>query len=269
MRFGRTICMAALAFGPGASVALADCPYDHLLVGQDEGTLVLDMSQLYRHWNADWATHPNPYGQEYYEFTEMYGGGYIRVEPGFAENTDPAFALSGTRGADYNILVERVFATPDLLFFDDLMAPILTADGATLTLSNYANHHVHMRYSLPDGLDPTLPYTVSYRLMDTTGPYADSEVYTLDLGAVPDSGLLGDLNGDGVVDGLDIQPFVDLLTGGGYQAEADIHGDGVVDGLDIQPFVDVITGAGGSPTPEPATLSLLLLGGLAVRRRHR
>ena len=82
--------------------------------------------------------------------------------------------------------------------------------------------------------------------------------------------ILGDVNGDGVVDGLDIQPFVDLLTGGGYQAEADINGDGVVDGLDIQPFVDIITGGGGSPTPEPATLSLLLLGALAVRRRrHR
>jgi len=190
MRYGRTLCIAVLAIGAAASVALADCPYDHLLVGQDEGTLFLDTSQLYRHWNADWSANPNPYGQEYYEFTEMYGGGYIRVEPGFGQNTDPTYSLEGTRGTDYNILAERVFATPDLLFFDDLMQPILTADGSTFALSDYANHHVHMRYHLPDGLDPTLPYTVSYRLTDTTGTYADSEVYTFNLGAVPEPASL-------------------------------------------------------------------------------
>ena len=64
--------------------------------------------------------------------------------------------------------------------------------------------------------------------------------------------LPGDVNGDGVVDGSDVQPFVDVLTVGAYHAQADINGDGIVDGLDIQPFVDIITGVGGSAIPGPA-----------------
>ena len=40
--------------------------------------------------------------------------------------------------------------------------------------------------------------------------------------------LKADVNLDGVVNLLDVQPFVNLLTSGGFQVEADINGDGVV-----------------------------------------
>jgi len=56
--------------------------------------------------------------------------------------------------------------------------------------------------------------------------------------------LPGDVNSDGVVDGLDIDPFVQLLTGGApYEVAADLDANGVVDGLDIDPFVQLLTGA--------------------------
>ena len=54
--------------------------------------------------------------------------------------------------------------------------------------------------------------------------------------------LLGDVNLDGVVDLLDVQPFVDLLISGEIQAEADINQDGFVDLLDVRPFVDLSSG---------------------------
>lgn len=54
--------------------------------------------------------------------------------------------------------------------------------------------------------------------------------------------LLGDVNLDGEVNLLDVQPFVELLTNGGFQLEADINGDGFADLLDVQPFVRLLTG---------------------------
>ena len=53
--------------------------------------------------------------------------------------------------------------------------------------------------------------------------------------------LLGDINGDGVVNFLDITPFIALITTGEDQAEADINGDGNVNFLDITPFIALLT----------------------------
>ena len=53
--------------------------------------------------------------------------------------------------------------------------------------------------------------------------------------------LLGDVNDDGVVNLLDVQPFVDLVTSGIFDAKADINLDGAVDLLDIGPFVAILT----------------------------
>ncbi len=54
--------------------------------------------------------------------------------------------------------------------------------------------------------------------------------------------LLGDVNCDGSVDLLDVGPFVELLTTGGFSPKADINSDGIVDLLDVTPFVDLLTG---------------------------
>ena len=54
--------------------------------------------------------------------------------------------------------------------------------------------------------------------------------------------ILGDVNGDGVVNLLDVTPFVEAITTGNFVAEADINGDGVVNLLDVDPFVDLLIG---------------------------
>ena len=54
--------------------------------------------------------------------------------------------------------------------------------------------------------------------------------------------LLGDANGDGVVDLLDVGPFIDILISGQFQPASDINQDGVVDLLDVDPFIQILIG---------------------------
>lgn len=54
--------------------------------------------------------------------------------------------------------------------------------------------------------------------------------------------LLGDVNQDGSVDFLDISPFIAVLSGGTFQAEADCNEDGSVNFLDISPFIAILSG---------------------------
>ena len=49
--------------------------------------------------------------------------------------------------------------------------------------------------------------------------------------------LLGDVNCDGQVDLLDVQPFVDLLVDGEYSVKADMNQDGLLDLLDVDEFI--------------------------------
>ena len=74
--------------------------------------------------------------------------------------------------------------------------------------------------------------------------------------------LLGDLNLDGEVNGLDVQPFVDVLLSGPYQTEADMNEDRVINGLDVDSFMAAIDQSlvgGAQQIPEPSTVLLCLI----------
>jgi hypothetical protein len=77
------------------------------------------------------------------------------------------------------------------------------------------------------------------------------------IGTLPEA-LLGDVNLDTEVNGLDVDPFVDVLLNGPYQPEADMNDDQVVNGLDVDPFVTAVVG-GTQPIPEPSTLLLCII----------
>ena len=76
-----------------------------------------------------------------------------------------------------------------------------------------------------------------------TSPNPVNGTPIVDMGAIEFQPVVpGDVNGDGVVNLLDIEPFVDLINGGRFQVEADVNGDGVVNLLDVEPFIELLSG---------------------------
>jgi hypothetical protein len=86
----------------------------------------------------------------------------------------------------------------------------------------------------------------------------------------------GDINLDGVVNGLDISAVAShWLQSGAAGVNGDANGDGVVNGLDIALIAShwlQTAGSGASATaPEPSAIVLALLAGIALpayRRRR-
>ncbi len=55
--------------------------------------------------------------------------------------------------------------------------------------------------------------------------------------------LRGDVNGDGTVNGTDIQAIINLIVAGVYEEKADVNEDGNVNGTDIQEVINIIVNA--------------------------
>ena len=62
-------------------------------------------------------------------------------------------------------------------------------------------------------------------------------------GDLIDGGMLGDINCDGVIDLLDIGPFVDAVFNSSLDPKADVNGDGRDDLLDVAGFVELLVGS--------------------------
>jgi hypothetical protein len=78
----------------------------------------------------------------------------------------------------------------------------------------------------------------------------------------------GDINGDGLVDVADYNIWAANvgMTGASWW-QGDLNGDGLVDVADYNIWAANVGKT--SSTPEPATLSLLALGGIAMLRRRK
>ncbi len=61
--------------------------------------------------------------------------------------------------------------------------------------------------------------------------------------ALPEPALRGDVNGDEVVNGTDIQAIINFIVAGEYDEKADVNEDNKVNGTDIQEVINIIVNA--------------------------
>lgn len=130
-----------------------------------------------------------------------------------------SFSLNGSLNGDLTVNLEGGFlpsATDSFVILNASETPFLTSfnnvpDGGTLTTV---------------GREET--FIVNY----------DDDPGTVTLSNFePAEFVLGDVNGDGVVNLLDVAPFVDAIPDGTFVPAADINNDGSVNLLDVAPFV--------------------------------
>lgn len=169
----------------------------------------------------------------------------VVVDPGVEFNIDfittPAFSIDISASS---IVVTQIFGAPisvgagehlvlsSLDWVDDKGQPI---DGHIVGITNFQTNQTGIDASDVTFTDHSIDFTMSNNIWQP-GNFASWDIETSHC-------LLGDVNGDGVVNLQDVQPFVELLSGKGeYQCEADINQDDEVDLLDVQPFVELLTG---------------------------
>jgi hypothetical protein len=152
-------------------------------------------------------------------------------------------------------------------YFDDIRLGILGDFNQDCELTIHDLEILNSAIQSTDTVDPKLDLDRLQFDLDRSGVVdpLDRDYWVTEL----HEAWIGDLNFDGEVNGLDVDPFVDVLLNGPYQIEADMNEDMEVNGLDVDPFVEAVVGGGVAAVPEPSTLLLCLIAlGLVTRRRR-
>lgn len=110
-------------------------------------------------------------------------------------------------------------------------------------------------FSVTIQIDPSFPITqFELGFQDSPTPNPGLFAFTLDggtfnavdtvmAGTITTRPLIkGDVNLDGIVNLLDVLPFINVVGSGEFQIEADTNCDGELNLLDVQPFIAIVSG---------------------------
>ena len=117
----------------------------------------------------------------------------------------------------------------------------LSSDSLTFTRTDGAN--ARLTVGMGRLAQDEILLTAGTQIRVTASPAVGGGVLLEAIGvALPESPavLLGDVNRDGIVNFLDISPFISLLSNSVFQLEADVNQDGDVNFLDISPFIGIL-----------------------------
>lgn len=186
-------------------------------------------------------------------------------------NTGFDFIAGGDDGLITLVPNTDYTGTISVAFTDDTLAAlditVAMADAAGVTIDSFTRS-VSIADTAPDaanmitgniGVNTTTFDLLAFHATSgafggTNGPVAgsnntgeanngiDISNVTVTFTEAPAAVLKGDVNLDGNITFLDINPFIVLLSSNGFSAEADCDCDGDLDFLDIQPFIDKLAG---------------------------
>ena len=148
------------------------------------------------------------------------------------DSTQRIFAINQASGETtlYSIDPKSVIAQWDFLTFD-------IAFFADFLYAFLGNENLGPTYLLK--INPTDGSIAATTKLQETGGIPSTTFHGI--ARMDESFLLGDVNLDGDVNLLDVEPFINILVSGNFQMEADINQDRSVDLLDVGPFVDLLT----------------------------
>jgi hypothetical protein len=142
-------------------------------------------------------------------------------------------------GDEANLLDPNTGAIIDTLTYTGAIA------GSPMTIERIGDGSTDIRRSVlgQNGAFEAQPFIDEATGMIAVDDNGDPVILIGSPGIFMNSGiLLGDVNCDGVIDLLDVSPFVAVLTSGGFDPKADINQDGQVTLTDVAPFVALLTG---------------------------
>ena len=169
------------------------------------------------------------------------------------ESTDTlTFTASFDGGPEETLFTSTFIDTPDGEMFTYTLQDGSLAIAAFQTTTTINDPFVidgstvineFQSFSFPiTGTGSQMTLTLNYNTNGTAEVLAIDNVAVTAGGGGVDPVLKGDVNLDGNVTFLDINPFIGVLSSNGSQAEADCNCDGTVNFLDIQAFINILSG---------------------------